>query len=287
MKHELGINTNCECGKTLKETLENIKVAGFRNIMLSSKCGEIDVGLKLAKELKLKVPYVHLPYRPPYGVSMINIWKHGVENEATIDYFVDKIKLCEKYGVQVAVMHTVNGLPQLENEINLQVGIESIRKILDATKDCAVKLAFENHSAAHNKYLKVLLDNIKDDRLGLCYDSGHHYLLTPDTNFLKDYGDRLFALHLQDNLMDAPDLNRFDRDLHLMPFDGKIDFEKVMHNIAKTRFSGIIMLELHRQVVCSATPFYDMPPIDFLREAYRRAEKLAKMLDETRSKLEK
>jgi len=131
--------------------------------------------------------------------------------------------------------------------------------------------------------MEVLLDNIADPRLGFCYDCGHNYLYTPEIDFIAKYGDRVIAVHLQDNLMDAPDINQSNRDIHLLPFDGKIDFKKVMRDIAKSKYNGPIMLEAKYKRDRYETSYKDMPPTEFLQEARKRGIKLAKMLDEAKS----
>lgn len=295
---KIGISTNCECGDTLQETLQNIKAAGFLHIMLSVNdlagetllsISDFEQSLEAAKRFGFEITYVHFAYRSPFGCDASNLWKIGKENEKIIKDYIQQIKICEKYGVHVAVMHPTCAPRNCANELYSEQGIKSIKEILEATKNCNVKLAFENLNPLDNKYLSLLLDNIKDERLGFCYDSGHHNLYAPGTDFLESYGDRCYALHLHDNLMDAPDINTSERDLHLLPFDGKIDFEKVMRGIANSGYAGdIIMLELHRYLpqYLAYLPYQDFAPIDYLREAYSRGQKLAGMLEEYRGKNE-
>lgn len=284
---KIGVSTNSECGDTLQETLQNIKAAGFRHIMLSGNDCEVAPGLELAKKLGLEIPFVHIGYMPPFGHNASNLWMIGKKNTALINDLIRQIKICEKYGVSAVVIHPTYAPRNYAKELHPEQGIKSIKEILGATKNCKVKLAFENLNPADNKYLALLLENINDERLGFCYDSGHHNLYTPETDFLGLYGDRCFALHLHDNLMDAPDINTSERDLHLLPFDGKIDFEKVMRNIAFSGYAGdIIMMELHRCLPQYHTylPYKDTAPVEYLRTAYTRAQKLADMLERYRGK---
>ena len=43
---EVGINTNNECGKDIKQILTNIKNAGFNNVMVAYKVGKAEETLK-------------------------------------------------------------------------------------------------------------------------------------------------------------------------------------------------------------------------------------------------
>lgn len=43
------------------------------------------------------------------------------------------------------------------------------------------------------------MKTIQTNNAGFCYDSCHHINYAPDFDFLEKYGQRLMALHLQDN----------------------------------------------------------------------------------------
>lgn len=91
-----------------------------------------------------------------------------------------------------------------------------------------VRLAFEN--LRHPLHLKRVLDTFDSPAVGLCYDSGHHHGWGRETDWLFEYGSRLFALHLHDN--DGT------RDSHAVPFDGGIDWKALSSRIARTGYAG-------------------------------------------------
>jgi len=276
--YQIGINTNCGCGDTLEETLRNIKAAGFRHIMLlPSKNGDLEQELELATRIGLKVAFVHLPH----WLEVNNFWTVGRESDELINKVIEQIKVCDKYGARVAVIHST----KRSVESNLQLtphGVNSFRKLLQATEKCSIKIAIENLHSSESKFMEFLFDKIKDERLGLCYDCGHHNLADPNTDWLGKYGDRCFAIHLHDNLMDLPKIGIRGHDLHMLPFDGKIDFEKVIRGIAKSKYRDIIMIESSR---LESSFYQNISPTEFLREAKSRGEKLAKMLDAARKKI--
>jgi len=279
MKCEIGFHTNSRVADTLEQTLDLIAEAGFKHVMLSEKTGNLKSGLEYAKKLGLSVPYVHLAYRPPWAPSVNNIWKLCPERHETIGYYVDRIKLCHEYGVPVVVMHSTTGLSRLIDACP-DTAVDSVRKVLDATEDCDVKIAFEN--CIYEEYLKTILDNIKDERVGFCYDCGHHYLHLPNVDFMGHYGDRCYAVHIHDNDMEY-ETGLDAGDLHLLPFDGKIDFHVVARDIANSSYDGAIMLEAKHHRADAGIFCYDaMSPTEFLKESYKRGEKLAQMLKEAR-----
>ena len=272
MKHGVGIHTSCKCGDTLRETLELVKAAGFEHVMLVETAESLSDRIKLTKELGLNIPYVHLAYHPPCCPCVNNLWKKGDAREAIIKHLIDQIKICDEYCIPAVCLHLTYGPSEINGEH--KIGIGSIKRILKATEECCIKLAFENLEFPEN--LSAILDNIKHERIGFCYDNAHHYLHAPDIDFMGKYGGRCFAVHLHDNLMKFDNTAVDNGDLHLLPFDGKIDFDKVIWDIARSNYSGPIMLESKRH---RAGGFeYDrLSPTEFLRESFKRAVKLADM----------
>ena len=77
---------------------------------------------------------------------------------------------------------------------------------------------------------------------------------------LRMYGKRLMALHLHDN--------GGGRGQHQLPFDGNIDWPRIMGEIGEAGYSGPISLEPMNW------GYEDMDIKEFLRLAYERAVKL-------------
>ena len=73
------------------------------------------------------------------------------------------------------------------------------------------------------------------------------------------------------------------RDLHFLPFDGKIDFDKVCEKIAKTNYSNIIMLEVHKIGSSEPRLYKDKSVDEFLSEAYKRGLKLKDLIEGNRN----
>lgn len=60
-----------------------------------------------------------------------------------------------------------------------------------------IQIAFENIDNLQN--LALVLNRFPMKNVGFCYDSCHHINYASNEDLLKLYGDRLMALHLQDN----------------------------------------------------------------------------------------
>lgn len=274
---DVGVSTNNECGDDIKEILTNIKAAGFKNIMLALKTGNIEYSFQVADELGLKIPFVHLS-------QSNSLWAKGETNRLFMETLKSQIELAGKHKVPIAILHATQGRA---NEFTLppnQHGLDCIKELVKFAKKCKVKIALENLDKPSFKHFVYVMENIKDDNLGFCYDAGHHQLYNPRCDLLKRYGDRILAIHLHDNLMDWSFGYDYTRDLHRLPFDGKIDYNKVIKKLAATTYNNVIMLEIHKHS-CGKPHIYDeMSNLEFLKEAKLRAEKIANMIENERKK---
>lgn len=109
------------------------------------------------------------------------------------------------------------------------------------------------------------------DRLGFCYDSGHEQYKHPNADCLVRYGDKLFAVHLDDNFGED--------DTHLLPFDGNINWASVMDKLKKCRDIRYLTLEVDFNRKHEISSLYkSLSAADFLslaREWLSRLESLA------------
>ena len=271
---QIGVSTNNECGKNYEEILTNIKNAGFENIMLSYKSGEMNEVMQKIKQLGLNVCYFHIDY--DYGND---IWAKGEAVDKYINKVINQIRFCGENNIKIAVMHSTNGSP-----INFackpnKLGLINMMKVLKVAEENNVVIALENTDNNSQKHMSYLLKKIKSPNLMFCYDVGHHHIYNKKLDLLKKHGDRLVALHLHDNLMDWHKRYDYTRDLHMIPFDGKIDFVNVCKKLNKLKYSGIVMLELHKITNGSPRIYDEMENVEYLKKAYAAGEKLAKMIE--------
>ena len=274
---EIGISTNNECGNSFYEICCNIKKAGFTNIMLAFN-GDEENKILEAKKMGFKIAYVHLNYK-----YASDLWTIGENNKICVEDAIRQIKLCSKYNIPIAVFHGTSGNASILSMPPTKHALDCMNKILKVAEECNVKIALENLDMPNFEHFTFLLDNINSQWLGLCYDAGHHYLYKPEFDILGKYGDRILAIHLHDNLMDYKFLYDYSRDLHLLPFDGKIDFEKVCKQLASTNYNNVIMLELHKSVTPLIKNYKNMNVDTYLTLAKERAIKLSNMVEKYRN----
>lgn len=244
----------------IKQTINSINNAGFRNVFVQWYDEKWDYGqeeqVQLCKKLGFNIIFAHLGYQ-----NINSIWEEGIEGDKLIQRYQEDIKNCKKNGISMVVMHLTS---KKEAPMYSEIGLNRIRKITQYAKELNIKVAFENTKI--KGYLEYVLENIKDENVGICFDSGHYHVHFDDEFNFEFFKDRIFAVHLHDN--DKSD------DLHLLPFDGTIDWKQVIIKLKECNYNGPITMEL-----CYRYDYLNMPLDDFYKKGYDIGIKLAEMFE--------
>ena len=257
---KLGIYAGIGYPIPIEERIAKIKETGFDLICLDFE-KEMEATetswenqLKLADKYSLPVKEAHLT-----GSGMSSIWQDCEEAKFVCNRLIEELRDLSELGIPVGVAHVTWGLGAV-NAPN-QNALDYFTKIAEAAEKYKVKLALEN--SVSDLHVRYVLDNIKSDYLGFCYDSGHENAFTKGADYLDSYSDRLFAMHLHDN--------NGIKDNHYPPFDinGTVDWAKTVEKLKNTDiFKESVILEVGKQ----PEPFDDL-----LKRSYEAAKKLAEM----------
>jgi sugar phosphate isomerase/epimerase len=188
------------------------------------------------------------------------------------------IRDCAEHGIKLVVMHAYIGFEKHEPT---QMGVDLFGKLVDYAANLGVKIAFENTEG--EEYLACLMENFKDkENVGFCWDTGHELCYNRSKDMTHLYGDRLFCTHINDNL-GIKDYNgsiTYIDDLHLLPFDGIADWNKIAQNLAESPFDGPLTFELNtvsKPGRHENDKYAAMPVECYIAEAYIRACKVASL----------
>lgn len=93
--------------------------------------------------------------------------------------------------------------------------------------------------AASSDDLEELVDRLGDDKVfGICWDTGHGNLnKVNQAAAVRQMGKRLKALHINDN--------KGERDDHILPFHGTIQWEPFMKALGEVGYEGDFTYEIH------------------------------------------
>ena len=245
-----------------EDRMKAIRAAGFDGVILLW-ADYFDPDYKdfpryAAKE-GLFVENTHGPYK---GAE--TIWQDSAAGEEYTEQILACIRDCSTYGIPAMVMHAVNGMVSLPEDVSL--GLERFRRIDDLAERCGVNVAVENQG--NPQYLELVfdVDNRFSERLGFCFDSGHENFYSPGRHLLSSYGEKLMALHLHDN--------NGREDAHALPFTeapegGGVDWTEIRRKLQALQYSGAVALETLNKGYEHITD-----PVEFLRLALERAKKI-------------
>ena len=205
---------------------------------------------RYAAEAGLFVENTHGPY-----MHSNDIWTDTAAGEDYTEHLLRCVRDCQTYQIPTMVVHPVNGnIPLPEDPA---VGLDRFRRVLELAETCGVQIAMENQG--NPAYLDLVFEQLRCERLGFCYDSGHEKFYSPERDLLTQYGNRLTAVHLHDNDGTA--------DAHMLPFTGAVDWDRMRNRLADYR--GAIALETLNSGFAQITD-----PVEFLLIALERAKRI-------------
>ena len=245
------------------ETINAIQNAGFKNVFVQWYNKEWnptqEEQLKYIKEKGLNVIFAHLGYQ-----NINNLWLEDDNGNKLVDRYKNDIKVCKENNIPMVVMHLTSKseAPQYN-----EIGLKRLQEIVDYAESLNIKVAFENTKI--KGYLDYVIKNIHNENAGICFDSGHYHVHFNDDLDFSNFKGRIFAVHLHDN--DQSD------DLHLIPFDGTLNWENVIKNLKKCNYDGPITME-----PCYRYGYLEMGIENFYKKSYEVGKKLQEMFEKNK-----
>ena len=247
-------------GVTIFETIDAIKKAGFKNVFVQYyhrqdlDYDELDV-IDYCKKQGLNIAFAHLGYK-----HINDIWLDNEDGENVANGYMKDLEVMKSKGIDNVMMHLST---HKEAPMYNEIGLERFKRIVAKAKELGIRFAFEN--TRQKGYLEYVLGAIKDETVGLCMDAGHIHTHFNDEFNYEFFKGRYYMVHLHDNHGDG-------LDEHLLPFDGTVDWEKVIRILKENNFAGPLTLEL-----CYRDDFYNYMKDsveDFYKEGYKRGQRL-------------
>ncbi len=259
---KLGINVATLRDGDLNDFLRIVKNAGFEYLF----CGDNRETVTAAQKAGMILDNIHAPFD---GINAM--WLPGEDGETMLNRLKNTVDLCAAHDIPKAVIHLSSGLtPPRINDL----GYARFNNLIEHAIQKGVRLAFENQRMLAN--LAFIMEEYKDvPEVGFCWDTGHELCFTSGREYMPLFGERLICVHLQDNH------GGFNQDQHLLPFDGKVDWEKAARNIKNSPYDGPLMLETWYRPV-DITGYYgyeEMNSEQYYARAFAAASKLRDMIE--------
>lgn len=277
MKHLHCMNIAEAFGTPLTEQIDLLKKTGFDGFFMAWR-GDEDVRLcvRHGRETGMVFQSLHAPF-----TKMKDMWEKDEEKAQTaLNELLHCLHLCAEEEIPLMVVHAFIGF---EDHTPTPEGIERFGKLAAAAEKEKVLLAFENTEG--EEYLDALLQAFRDNPwVGFCWDSGHESCYNRGQDLLGKYGDRLLCTHINDNLgiSDPGGKITWLDDLHLMPFDGVIDWADAASRLHRCGYREALTMEMtvkskpgrHENDAYAA-----LPPEIYFAKCHERLQRIAGMLE--------
>lgn len=232
------------------EAIRYIKEAGFRYADYSfgmDNAGNLGVALpdwrKELENTKRKAEKLGMTFvqsHAPMGKPLV----HDENYERFMEINLRCIEGCAILGIPSVVVHS-GYAPNLSIEETFKQNKKFYEKLLPTAERFGVEILTENFNKMYKpdvywvdsaEDLRALIDYIGHPLLKGVWDAGHGNLQeTPQDEALRLLGDRIHALHIQDNLG--------DKDTHIAPFFGSLNLDSLMHGLKEISYKGYFTFE--------------------------------------------
>lgn len=258
---KIGINLEAIPDVPSEAFIGAARAAGFTAMFTTTK--DAPTTERISNEMAANgVTYetIHAPYK-----HINDMWGEGEAASASLRELCDTVDRCVQVGVPVAIVHLATKQAPLITE----AGYRNFSSLVEYAAARNVTLAFENQRWLAN--LAWVFEYFCDaGNVQFCWDCGHEGCFSPGRQYMPLFAHKLCCVHLQDNNAE------YNKDLHLIPFDGKLDFDRVARQIRESYFGGTLMLELKGR----KSGYYDHLSLEeFLARAATAATRLRDMID--------
>lgn len=275
-----GVSTHLFHGERLtREHLLAIASHGFETVELFATKTHLDYHDPRAldtlaawlQSAGLELPSVHAPIVDSLvGSVWGRAYSTATRDEASRQSTMAEMKAALEIARHVPFKHLVLhlGVPSAQNpgreDNSRDAVIRSIEHIYDMAEPLGVKLALEvmdNRLSTVDALLDLVENDLDGMDLGICMDVGHAFLLGDAAEAIEMASGHLITTHLHDNAR--------QRDDHLVPFQGAIDWAGAVMAFEKIGYDGVLVFE-----VKSAGPADAV--LDRCARARKRLEDLAR-----------
>jgi sugar phosphate isomerase/epimerase len=250
-----GISTHLYHGARLQRGhLQEIAAHGFETVEVFATRSHFDyhdarsIGSlgEWLRESKLELHSVHAPItdtliNDKWGRTYSTAIRDNDARRATMHEMEAALGLARKIPFTFFVVHL--GVPAAQNprphDNSRDMAIRSIEEIHCMAQPLGVTVALEvmgNPLSTAPALVDLLEGRFEGMDVGICMDVGHAHLLGDPAEAIETASEYLVTTHVHDN--------RRQRDDHLVPFEGSIDWASTVMAFEKIGYDGVLMYEV-------------------------------------------
>ena len=262
MERRKGIMFEC-VNQDIDTRAKMIASNGFTNTFSGSyDIGEVEKIKSACDKNGIEVEFLHAPFD---GIN--NMWLGEEESKSILPRIMQSIDCASAHGIKTIILHASS---QWKPPAITDHGTARYDALVEYADKKGVCVAIEN--LRRYGYFGYLIDRYEDAKnVTYCYDNGHSHCYT-DIPVLDVFGKKLSCTHIHDNMGRSKFDRNYNGDMHLLPFDGNFDFQKMMDKLDELGYEGSLMLEVWKK-----KEYQNMTDEEFVAEAYKRAVKLDKL----------
>jgi sugar phosphate isomerase/epimerase len=262
----VGLSTGCFYQTSIFDCLETIRRGGFSMIEICSTPSHLDYhdteGVNKAKaridDLGMEAYSFHAPFAPHIDITALD----AERRKQAIQEIVWAAEAAAHLEVRYLIIHPgpeeAYRPPPEEHMRRIRNAANSLNSVAKRCYELGIGLVFENMLPhlmfGHTSDMMWLMGAMDTVRVGACLDTGHAFLSGDIHNVMYKLSGHLQVIHANDN--------HGQNDDHLPPGAGKIQWENLLRELARTDYRGAFILELMGN-----------QPADVVMEAARRGQR--------------
>lgn len=244
----IGLSTGCFYQKSIFDCLELIRETGFSMIEVCSSPSHLDyhnheeVKKAAAKieDLGMEAYSFHAPFTKDIDISSLC----ANRRQSALDDISQAVEAAALLKARYFVIHpgpeSSFSPPSGERLQRIEYTVSTLNRIADLCRSLGVTCVLENKLPhllfGNTSDILWILDTLDTTDVGVCLDTGHAFLSGDLPNLIHKLAGHIKMLHVHDN--------SGQRDDHLPPGDGCIDWNMVLHILERCLFRGVLILEL-------------------------------------------
>jgi len=276
-KQKIGISID-NTYNNISEVLQTLKQIGFDAVSPGYTDNEsLSETIRAARECGLFIQSLHAPFGKAAGMWSRDETVFG----PALEEQKKALTVCAKEKIPVMVVHTWIGFTYTFDASDLH--FDNFDILVAEAEKHGIKIAFENTEG--EEYLFALMEHYKNcSTVGFCWDSGHEMCYNHSEDLLARFGDRLIMTHLNDNLglRDPGGVPSGNDDLHFLPYDGNICWEKAIARLQTLPRQTVLNFELKKRAVSTAPGdliYHNLSTEEYFRLAGLHARRIADLYD--------